>query len=727
MARRAGGFGTAFSQAFAAMMNAVEAQRHNRALEDHWARIDGKLTPSEIEAAATGRVRGEGMNAFDQRGGNAGVGDWWTPERMQHATERLQNEAGLSKAGASGLVARWAGVEAAGGPDSVNSKSGAVGIGQWLGDRKSGVGKSFDDQISHAVSELNGSEKAAGDALRSAKTPEDGARGASMYERAEGYNAKTGTDNFTARTPVQKVMEATGGGGPKATETAAATTPTKGPNKGKTPPTKTATADEPSKEAQPVSVSVGTRDNKFLLPGSDETVPEDTRTPEQMNQDSPAPPPGAAMPRNERALPTPEQAPSPPSDRTPISTIPPGPTVPAQDAAPVMGPQVPPGGITTEVPEGAARPDAPITNTPQPIVNAARPDAPGMGGRGLPPAPQLGPNQRADNGDRPDLTGRSPISAVRPEPPVPVGTINANTDKSPVNMGPAPRADDGSRPDLTARSTPTPAQASVQTQPALPPRPTQPAQDPRFVQVTAPNSDPTARNRPQMTALNLNLWGSNPPVAQRQAVTPQSNVRRPDDDLSGVTPSAPNMDDVSLGMQLGARMGGPFTPTSGAAANTRRSGEVNRFAAGGAIPARPTTGFAVGGTAMPAVGGRVYSPVDPRTATSNAIGTLLYGNPRGGNDPGMTLQQYHDKISALTPDQQSWLTAQQHLLDNYPTGNPMDPNVASMRALYDAQFNSTAPPGAAPAAAAPAAAAPAAAATFSTAAPCMLGIWPSST
>ena len=730
MARRAGGFGTAFSQAFAAMMNAVEAQRHNRALEDHWARIDGKLTPSEIEAAAIGRVRGEGMNSFDSRGDGGGAykGGAQAEAHAAEMSEYLQKNYGLSKAGAAGVVGNaWQESNFASNFKPGGDKGSASGMFQWRGDRQTDArnwmeqnNKDPNDWRSHLDFAMHETARDYPSMMNQLKTTNDPSYATReffhVFERGDPKQA-----NFANREGMANA--AMKGGVPATTETAA-TTPTKGPNKGKTPPTKAATADEPSKEAQPVSVSVGTRDNKFLLPGSDETVPEDTRTPEQMNQDSPAPPPGAAMPRNERALPTPEQAPSPPSDRTPISTIPPGPTVPAQDAAPVMGPQVPPGGITTEVPEGAARPDAPITNTPQPIVNAARPDAPGMGSRGLPPAPQFGPNQRADNGDRPDLTGRSPISAVRPEPPVPVGTINANTDKSPVNMGPATRADDGSRPDLTARSTPTPAQASVQTQPALPPRPTQPAQDPRFVQVTAPNSDPTARNRPQMTALNLNLWGSNPPVAQQQAVTPQSNVRRPDDDLSGVTPSAPNMDDVSLGMQLGARKGGPITPMSGAAANTRRSGGVNRFAAGGAIPARPTTGFAVGGTAMPAVGGRVYSPVDPRTATSNAIGTLLYGNPRGGNDPGMTLQQYHDKINALTPDQQSWLTAQQHLLDNYPTGNPMDPNVASMRALYDAQFNSTAPPGAAPAAAAPAAAAPAAAATSSTAAPSISQINP---
>ena len=34
----------------------------------------------------------------------------------------------------------------------------------------------------------------------------DAARGASMYERAEGYNAVTGVDNFTSSTPVGKIL-----------------------------------------------------------------------------------------------------------------------------------------------------------------------------------------------------------------------------------------------------------------------------------------------------------------------------------------------------------------------------------------------------------------------------------------------------------------------------------------------------------------------------------------
>jgi hypothetical protein len=147
--------------------------------------------------------------SFDGGGfsGGAAIGGWWTPERMKYAADYLIKNAGLSPQGAAGLVARWAGVESNGGPGSLNPTSGAEGIAQWLGARKiEGVTNgSFDAQLANVVKELNSSEKAAGDALRAAGTLAEGARGASMYERAEGYNPSTGTDNFTSRTPVQDV------------------------------------------------------------------------------------------------------------------------------------------------------------------------------------------------------------------------------------------------------------------------------------------------------------------------------------------------------------------------------------------------------------------------------------------------------------------------------------------------------------------------------------------
>jgi hypothetical protein len=128
---------------------------------------------------------------------------WWTPQRQAFAVDYLVDNAGLTAIGAAGLVSRWANVESTGaGPASINRSSGAFGIAQWLGSRKAGIypNADFQSQLEYAVSELAGSENRAGARLRTAQTADQAAVGASMYERAEGYNAQTGRDNFTGRT-----------------------------------------------------------------------------------------------------------------------------------------------------------------------------------------------------------------------------------------------------------------------------------------------------------------------------------------------------------------------------------------------------------------------------------------------------------------------------------------------------------------------------------------------
>ncbi len=169
-----------------------------------WSQIGSAIMglPGAIAAAISSLTGGGG-------GANNGVGDWWTAERMKHAASYLQTNAGLSAVGAAALVARWAGIEAPGGPDSANA-SGHVGIAQWDAARGGEAmrGASFDEQLAHAAQELNTTEKAAGNVLRAATTPGEGARGASMFERAEQYNAATGEDAWTGRTPVDKVLAA---------------------------------------------------------------------------------------------------------------------------------------------------------------------------------------------------------------------------------------------------------------------------------------------------------------------------------------------------------------------------------------------------------------------------------------------------------------------------------------------------------------------------------------
>ena len=127
---------------------------------------------------------------------------WWTAERKQHAVDYLMQNAGLPELGAKALVARWASVESTeGGPFAVNPKSGAIGIEQALGARKQGIVLGdFEGQLKHAADELKTSESSAYQILMKAKTPEQAAIGASQFERAEGYDWRTGRDAWVNKT-----------------------------------------------------------------------------------------------------------------------------------------------------------------------------------------------------------------------------------------------------------------------------------------------------------------------------------------------------------------------------------------------------------------------------------------------------------------------------------------------------------------------------------------------
>jgi hypothetical protein len=185
--------------------------------------IEQEMDPNAPHAADTGvggvlsRAWGGVKRFFGGGGGNKGVGGWWTPERMKYAADRLVSESGLSQVGAAGLVARWAAVEAPGGPTSSNNIGGGHwGIGQWSTARGGpAIGAaSFEDQVSHAIGELKTTEARAAAQLRSAKTEGEAAVGASMFERAENYNPVSGVDDQTANTPVGKVLKALGSGAP---------------------------------------------------------------------------------------------------------------------------------------------------------------------------------------------------------------------------------------------------------------------------------------------------------------------------------------------------------------------------------------------------------------------------------------------------------------------------------------------------------------------------------
>ena len=387
--------------------------------------------------------------------------------------------------------------------------------------------------------------------------------------------------------------------------------------------------------------------------------------------------------------------------------------------------------------QGAAAPDTTSSDAllpQQPLVNTVRPDAPGMGGRGLPPAPTLpdAPPRVGSDINAP-LAGGLRDDRLAPATP-------------PVSYRPedSPRAVPASAPTSTDAPAPITSASQPYSSPARTAIPSNPAgNDPRFVQVSAPNQNPgTGRGmlgqqgdgERQSTALNLShLWGPNPPLSQRadqappqptsqratsqptpdlaQRVpldqTPQPPTRQQDSGGSGGNggdwsdvPPTPDFSGMTDEMVMGSAKGGPITQ------------RVRRFAAGGAIPAKPTTAFYGGGSGVdpapqgPAPAGRqAYAPTAGFGTLETAMGTLIpqsgplniYGSPQNPAD-----QASLAAWNKLTPDQQTWYTGAQTALQQ---------GIYQPSAMQDMLYKSigTPPPGT-PAAAAPAAAPPPAAA-----------------
>jgi len=114
---------------------------------------------------------------------------------------------GVAPLGAEALVSRWKNVESPGGPNVYGGYKGrAFGIGQWLGDRRPEIvgNADIDAQVDYALKELKEADplgaKNAMAVLNAAKTSEEAARGASIYERAGNFDPLTGRDDYTKPT-----------------------------------------------------------------------------------------------------------------------------------------------------------------------------------------------------------------------------------------------------------------------------------------------------------------------------------------------------------------------------------------------------------------------------------------------------------------------------------------------------------------------------------------------
>ena len=653
-----GAFAGGFAKSLTEMMKLYLMQQHYDALNKHYAAQEelwanrgiGRnkgLTPEQIAAGqAAGRE-------WDKGGGGGGGAYDGGPKAEAHAQEMsqyLQDKWGLSKAGAAGVVGNaWQESKFASNFNPGGDSGTAAGMFQW---RDTGSGKGArqtnarnymaqnglnpNDWRSHLDAAMDETKRDYPSMFNQLRTTDDPQYATHeffhVFERGDPKQA-----NFANR---DGMAQAALGGKPTAapkTETAAATdgkklagkaatttmdVPTKGPDKGKTPAAKTASADDGSYQVaglndvaltpEQAAKSRADLEAHRAQPGDDRGL-----NPAALDAASPAPPPGAGpastIPGGS-SVDAQATAPAPP----PSTAIPPGPTVDAQTYDRTMGPPertgAPPNvGITP-----SSVPDRPVMGPDQ---RTGAPPTVGPTPSSAPP-PVQGPPQRTgappNVGPTPSSVGEDDLlSSHMPVPPVGaggeyrrmpyVGETASGSQRDPKGVyGPKPTPiarDTGARPDLTARSPATTSDADKPSpnaqpvsSPALPSRPQAAPATPGYVQVTAPNSDPTDRNRPQMTALDLShLWGPNPPLSQRaQApapqVTPQSNPRQ--NDWSDVA-SAPAPDDLALGMQLGA-------------------------AKGGAIPSRATMKFAAGGASAQ------YPSYSPTAAKPSGLG--LSGN-----------------------------------------------------------------------------------------------------
>ena len=570
------------------------------------------------ENAGTRANKGAGLASAeaDSRAGWGG-GNYKEPtadvaSRAQQYSDYLQGQ-GYTKAGASAILGNWWQENSLKGGGWGGDNGTSAGGFQWHNDRGTGFvnwaqANNLDindpmTSLKYAVHDLNTDSRyrALNSELKSTDDVDQATKNfTSVYERPLPATANVPNRVGFARTVY----------GGKATEKPATTATTVAPattsTKTKTPPAKSAPATAPTTaQATPLpddQLAGGTDEEAMAI-----AIRKNQELKEQQNRDSPAPPPGSAPPRNERSLPPPEQAPLPGAGAK-IGAIPPGPTVPAEEGR-------------FDVPPESGYPESAQT---LPVTQAPGPEDPEIAarqahGQGTLPPPRmyhsLQPSDMPSSG-----VGASAHSSQYGPPLPPRATINPATDTSPVMDGaatinpatdrsPTAPARPGSPPHTTTPATaydpktiygpPQPTEADKPAPAAQPVSATAPTQgrtnpqgnSPGWVTEDRPNADPTnARSggAPQMGMLDLSkLWGSNPPLAQRTAAPNVSSTPRQQDDWGGVA-SAPSMDDMALGMQIGAAKGGP----------------IRRYAQGGAIPSRATaTKFADGGGA----GGNTYT------------------------------------------------------------------------------------------------------------------------
>lgn len=206
----------------------------------------GQLASNAVDAGVVGGIYGGGFAGIgraingkaqapqqetgqDSAGVDNGNGDTPSSSPAIHAMNRLVNELGIDPKAASGIVGGLM-LESGGNTTDIsttaeNPESGAYGIGQWTGPRKTelmafaeetgGDPNDLDTQISFLIHELKGSENGALQEILKAQSPDEAGRLADQfYERSEGTDKIRNQKATNAQTIYDMFMN--GGADPNA-------------------------------------------------------------------------------------------------------------------------------------------------------------------------------------------------------------------------------------------------------------------------------------------------------------------------------------------------------------------------------------------------------------------------------------------------------------------------------------------------------------------------------
>ena len=211
---------------------AVEVANLERAITNYRYSIEEKIAKLRNDASANEKAAAEARRDATAAGSGPGASGSVPADvagRQDKAMQFFMGK-GLPRISSAALVGGLT-QESQMSSTAQNPKSGALGIAQWLGGRKtamlnSGAGANFNKQLDFIWHELLGPENAAYRKLKSAKTMNQALLGAATFERFDGYQSiGAGTEWGNRIGYTNDILRRTPGGAPPRVAAAGPATP----------------------------------------------------------------------------------------------------------------------------------------------------------------------------------------------------------------------------------------------------------------------------------------------------------------------------------------------------------------------------------------------------------------------------------------------------------------------------------------------------------------------